>query len=71
MAITGYARTFSLFDRAALAAVLVPMGRISGDVMVAGRIVNQSNSGFGDPTLEFNINLLGPPAQKNIPDVLR
>jgi len=26
MAIAGYARTFSLFDRAAMAAVLVPMG---------------------------------------------
>ena len=71
MALTGYARTFSLFDRAALAAIIVPMGRISGDVMVAGRIVNQSANGFGDPTLEFNINLLGPPAQKNIPDVIR
>jgi hypothetical protein len=69
MAMTGYVRTFSLFDRAALAAIIVPMGRISGDVMVAGRIVNQSANGFGDPTLEFNINLLGPPAQKNIPDV--
>ena len=71
MALTGYARTFSLFDRAALAAIIVPMGRISGDVMVAGRIVNQSANGFGDPTLEFDINLLGPPAQKNIPDVMR
>jgi len=71
MALTGYVRTFSLFDRAALAAIIVPMGRISGDVMMAGRIVNQSANGFGDPTLEFDINLLGPPAQKNIPDVMR
>lgn len=71
MALTGYVRTFSLFDRAALAAIIVPMGRISGDVNVAGRIVNQSANGFGDPTLEFDINLLGPPAQKNIPDVIR
>jgi hypothetical protein len=71
MAIAGYARTFSLFDRAAMAAILVPMGRISGDVTVAGRTFNQSASGFGDPMIEFNINVLGPPAQKNIPDVLR
>jgi hypothetical protein len=71
MAIAGYARTFSLFDRAAMAAVLVPMGRISGEATVAGRTFNQSASGFGDPMIEFNINLLGPPAQKNIPDVLR
>jgi hypothetical protein len=71
MAIAGYARTFSLFDRAAMAAVLVPMGRISGEATVAGRTFNQSASGFGDPMIELNINLLGPPAQKNIPDVLR
>ena len=71
MAIAGYARTFSLFDRAAMAAVLLPMGRISGEATVAGRTFNQSANGFGDPMIEFNINLLGPSAQKNIPDVLR
>ena len=71
MALVGYAHTFALFDRSAIAAVIVPMGRISGDVTVAGRKVNQSASGFGDPMLEFNINLIGPKAQKNIPDVLR
>ena len=71
LALPGYARTFSLFDRAAMAAILVPMGRISGDVTVAGRTFNQSADGFGDPTLEFNINILGPKAQKNIPDVMR
>ena len=71
LALAGYARTFSLFDRAAMAAILLPMGRISGDVTVAGRTFNQSTNGFGDPMIEFNINVLGPPAQKNIPDALR
>jgi hypothetical protein len=71
LALVGYARTFSLFDRAAMAAVLLPMGRISGEVTVAGRTVNQSANGFGDPMIEFDINVLGPPAQKNLPDVLR
>ena len=71
MALAGYAHTFELFDRAAMAAVILEMGRISGDVTVAGRSVNQSASGFGDPMLEFTINLIGPPAQKNIPDTLR
>ena len=37
----------------------------------AGRTFNQSASGFGDPMVEFNLNLIGPKAQKNIPDVLR
>jgi hypothetical protein len=67
----GYARTFSLFDRSAMAAVLLPMGRLSGEVTAAGKTVKESASGFGDPMLEFDINVLGPPAQKNIPDALR
>jgi len=71
MALVGYARTFPLFDRAAVAALILPMGRISGEVTLGAITVNQSTEGFGDPMLEFDINLLGPPAQKNIPDVLR
>jgi Putative MetA-pathway of phenol degradation len=71
IALAGYARTFSLFDRSAMAAILFPMGRVSGEVTVAGRTFNQSADGFGDPMIEFDINVLGPPAQKNIPDLLR
>ena len=71
IALAGYAHTFSLLDHAAVAAVIVPMGRVSGDVTVAGKTTNQSASGFGDPMLEVNVNLIGPNAQKNIPDVLR
>jgi len=71
IAIAGYAHTFSMFDRSAMAAILLPMGRVSGEVTVAGKSFNQSASGFGDPMLEFNINLIGPPAQKNLPDALR
>ena len=71
MALVGYAHSFELFDRSALGAVIVPMGRVSGEVTVAGRTFNQSANGFGDPTLEFAINLIGPPAQKNLADALR
>jgi len=71
MAQAGYAHIFSLFDRSAMAAIILPMGRISGDVTVTGRAFNQSARGFGDPMLEFNINILGPKAQQNIPDALR
>jgi Putative MetA-pathway of phenol degradation len=71
LVLAGYAKVFPLLDRSAMAAILVPMGRISGDVSVAGRTFNQSASGFGDPMLEFNLNILGPKAQKNIPDAMR
>ena len=71
LAIAGYARTFTLADRSAMAAILLPMGRISGEVTAAGRSFNQATSGFGDPMVEFDINVIGPPAQKNLVDVLR
>jgi len=67
MAMVGYASVFDLADRAAMAAVILQMGNISGGV--AG--VTETSRGFGDPMLEFTYNLIGPKAQKNIPDVLR
>jgi hypothetical protein len=71
MALAGAAHTFTLFDRSALAAFIVPMGRISGTATVSGETFKQSANGFGDPTLEFDLNVIGPKAQKNIPDALR
>jgi hypothetical protein len=71
MALVGYAHTFELFDRAAMGAILLPMGRLSATGTVFGRTANQSASGFGDPTLEFTINLIGPTAQKDLADPLR
>ena len=71
LAMAGYAHTFTLLDRSAMAAVILPMGRISGEVTAGVTSATQSANGFGDPMLEFNINLLGPRAQKNIPDALR
>jgi hypothetical protein len=71
IALAGYARTFTLKDRSAMAAIILPMGRLSGEVTTADKTFNQSSRGFGDPMIEFDLNLLGPKAQKNIPDVLR
>jgi hypothetical protein len=67
MALTGWAHTYALGDRSAMGAIILPMGRVSGGV--AG--VTETSRGFGDPMLEFNYNLIGPKAQKTIPDVLR
>jgi hypothetical protein len=71
IALAGYARTFTLKNRSAMAAVILPMGRLSGEVTAAGKAFSQSSRGFGDPMIEFDLNLLGPKAQKNIPDVVR
>jgi hypothetical protein len=71
LATAGYARTFSLLDRGGMVAVLAPMGRISGEVTAAGTSFNESARGFGDPMLEFDLNVIGPRAQKNLVDALR
>ncbi len=71
LAPVGYARMFELFDRAAMAAILVPMGRISSDIVAGLTTVSARTSGFGDPLAEFVINLVGPPPIRNIPDMLR
>ena len=74
--IAGYAHTFALFDRSAVATVMLPMGRIASTVTApipGGGVtsVRETASGFSDPTLELNVNLIGPPAQKTIPDMNR
>jgi hypothetical protein len=71
VAIVGYAKLLPLFDRPAMLAVLVPTGRVTATGTVAGNTINQSASGYGDPLVEFNINLIGPDPIMNIPDILR
>jgi len=69
--VAGYAKMLPLFDRTLTVALLEPMGRISGEVTVAGRTIQQNADGFGDPMMEVGYNLIGPKAIKNIPDLLR
>ena len=71
LALPGYARTFSLGGRAALVAVLAEMGRISGEVAAGDQTVRETARGFGDPTIELGVNLVGRPAQKNLVDAMR
>ena len=71
VALAGYAHTFTLFDRSAMAAMLVPMGRLSGGGSIFGRTFDENASGYGDPLLEIDINLIGPEPIRNIPDLVR
>ena len=71
VAIAGYAKMFPVWNKAAMLAVLVPMGRIEGDSVIGGSLSRQASSGFGDPMVEFNMNLIGPPPIMNLPDMLR
>jgi Putative MetA-pathway of phenol degradation len=67
----GYAHFFTLFDRSAMAAVLLEMGRIEGTVTTDSQSVTQSARGFGDPMMELDVNLIGPSAQKDLVAPLR
>ncbi|HOX55270.1 MAG TPA: transporter [Verrucomicrobiota bacterium] len=69
--VVGYAKMLPLFDRTLTLAVLEPVGRISGDVSVAGESFSKDANGFGDPMLEVGYNLIGPKALKSIPDLVR
>jgi hypothetical protein len=71
LGVAGYSRMFSLFDRGAMAALIVPMGHVSGTVTAPGGTVSQSAYGFGDPMIELDVNVLGPRAQTNLADVVR
>jgi hypothetical protein len=71
LALAGYIRAIDVADRAATVSVIFPMGSLSGQAVVDGKSVGQSAGGFGDPMVQFSLNVVGPKAMKNIPDVLR
>ncbi len=71
IALAGFAQTFKISDRAAFLAILVPTGRVSAEVNVADQSTRINANGFGDPMIEFDVNIIGPKAIKNIPDLIR
>ena len=71
MAMVGYAKFLPLFDRATMISVIFPMGHISAETIIVGGTSKQVAKGFGDPMLEFDINIIGPKAQMSLPDLMR
>jgi hypothetical protein len=68
----GYAKMLPLFKRSAMVSVILPMGRISTDVNINNTLtVNTTARGYGDPLLQLTVNIIGPKAIMNIPDVIR
>ena len=67
ISIAGFAKLLPVFDRAAMIAVLMPMGRVTSS---AGP-TTETVGGYGDPLIEFDINLIGPDPIRNIPDMIR
>jgi hypothetical protein len=71
MSLAGYAKMLPLFKRSAMVSILAPMGRISGEASLEGIDYSTSARGYGDPMVQFSINVIGPKAIMNIPDMLR
>jgi hypothetical protein len=71
MSMAGYAKMLPLFKRSAMVSIIAPMGRVSGDASLYGLDYSATSRGFGDPMVQFSINVIGPKAIMNIPDVLR
>ncbi|MBN2175116.1 MAG: transporter, partial [Bacteroidales bacterium] len=78
MSMAGYAKMLPIGKRSAMVSLLVPMGRISGNLSIDDTLsltpsasFSATTRGFGDPLLQFGINVIGPKAIMNIPDMLR
>ena len=67
----GAAKMLPLFDRTATIALLGTMGRLSSAIEAGGETASESARGYGDPMLEFGVNVIGPSAIMNIPDMIR
>jgi Putative MetA-pathway of phenol degradation len=71
MSLAGYARFLPVFKRSAFVSVIVPMGRVTSTAVVNQLSSTITARGYGDPMLQFDMNLIGPKAIMNIPDMLR
>lgn len=71
MVMPGFARVIPLFKRSAMVSVIAPMGRITSNISNGVIESTQTARGFGDPLLQLGVNVIGPKAIMNIPDMLR
>jgi len=71
MTMAGYAKMLPIGKRSALISVILPMGRITGEASINGIDYSATARGFGDPMILFDINVIGPKAIMNIPEMIR
>ena len=71
MAMAGYAKMLPVGKRSGLVSLIVPMGNLTGTASLGGRSYSKTARGYGDPMLMFDVNVIGPKAIMNIPDMLR
>jgi hypothetical protein len=72
MTMAGYAKMLPLFNkRSAIVSVLMPMGRISSTSSINMLSTTTTARGYGDPMLQLGVNIIGPKAITNFPEVIR
>jgi hypothetical protein len=71
MAMPGFARVIPLFKRSAMVSIIAPMGRITSNVSSGLLETTTTARGFGDPMVQLGVNVIGPKAIMNIPEMLR
>ena len=71
MTMAGFAKMLPIRKRSALVSVILPMGRITGEASINGIDYSATARGFGDPMILFDINVIGPKAIMNIPEMIR
>jgi len=71
VALLGYHRSLPLFGRSATASLLLPVGNLEGTVSGVPVSQSESASGYGDPMLQLDVNLVGAPAMTDLALLLR
>jgi hypothetical protein len=71
MTMAGYAKMLPIRKRSAMISFIVPMGRIAGEASLDGVDFSATARGYGDPMILFDINVIGPKAIMNIPEMIR
>jgi hypothetical protein len=71
MSMAGYAKMLPFGKRSGMISIIVPMGRLSGEVSLDGIDYSATARGFGDPMLQVGVNVIGPKAIMNIPGMIR
>ena len=71
MTMAGYAKLLPLFKRSAIVSVIMPMGRLSSTTSINMLSTNTTARGYGDPMLQLGVNIIGPKAIMNFPEVIR
>jgi hypothetical protein len=71
MAMAGYAKMLPIGKRSGMVSLILPMGNLTGTASLNAISYSKTARGYGDPMLQFSMNVVGPKAIMNIPDMLR